>query len=92
MDMETETIAGACKNFCIPMLSVRAISDTASRSLPVPFAVWFDAKKQKPRVFALIRYLARNPRRIRPFVGFVKGIDLARSRLTDYLLELIPAL
>jgi len=71
---------------------VRAISDTASRSLPVPFAVWFDAKKQKPRGAALLRFLLTHPSRIRLFIHFVADINHARGELTEYLLSLLEAL
>lgn len=92
VDMETEFIAAACKNLSIPMLAVRAISDTASRSLPVPFSVWFNAKKQKPRVFALLQFLLRNPARIQPFIRFVGDVTYARKQLTLYLLRLLDEL
>lgn len=92
VDMETAAIAEACHRFGLPMLAVRSISDLATDSLPVPFPIWFDPKKQQPRMLALLHYLARHPRKIRPFIRFVTGINAARARLTDYLLELIPAL
>ncbi len=92
VDMETAAIAEACRDFGLPMLAVRSISDIATQPLPVPFPVWFDAEKQKPRAFPLLRYLARNPHQIRPFIHFVKGIETARAQLTDYLLELISTL
>jgi adenosylhomocysteine nucleosidase len=91
VDMETAAIAEACRGFGLPMLAVRGISDIAAESLPVPFGVWFDPEKQSPRALALLTYLARHPSRIQPFVHFVKGIDHARHRLTEYLMELISA-
>ncbi len=92
VDMETSVIAESCHNFSVPMLSVRGVSDRVSDALPVPFPVWFDLKNQRPRPVALLQYLVLHPRKIMPFVRFVRGIDVARARLTDYLLELIPAL
>jgi len=89
VDMETEVIAEACRKLCIPMIALRAISDIASEQLPVPFAVWFDAQKQTPRPAALLRYLAQNPSRIRPFARFVSDINHARRKLTDYLENII---
>lgn len=92
IDMETATIAEFCRQENVPMFSVRSISDAVGEALPVPFSVWFDPQKQKPRVLALLVYLARHPGKIGPFVRFVQGISRARARLTDYLLELIPTL
>jgi adenosylhomocysteine nucleosidase len=49
VDMETAAIQRLCCPRGIPMLSVRAISDTASQDLPIPAAVWFDPIRQRPR-------------------------------------------
>ncbi|MEA3187138.1 MAG: adenosylhomocysteine nucleosidase [Chthoniobacter sp.] len=92
VDMETAAIVEACRGFGLPMLSIRSVSDIAGESLPIPFPVWFDIKKQKPRVLPLLHYLVRHPRQIAPFAHFVLGVNRARARLTDYLLELIPSL
>jgi hypothetical protein len=74
------------------MLSVRAISDRAEQDLPVPAAIWFDAAKQRPRPVRLLLYLATHPGRIGPFARFVRGINLARARLTAFLLAVLPTL
>ena len=42
VDMETEFIAEACADHQLPMLSLRAISDTPSEPFPVPAQVLFD--------------------------------------------------
>jgi hypothetical protein len=73
------------------MLSLRAISDTAETSLPVPFAHWFDLKQQRPRPFRLLRYLAMHPSRIPPFFDFVRGLGPVRARLAKALVKLIAA-
>ncbi len=92
VDMETSAIHAICHAAGVPMISVRAISDTAADALPVPFATWFDQARQAPRVFALLRYLARHPARIRPFARFVQGVTKARRELTSALLEIVPLL
>lgn len=85
IDMETAGIRALCEKAAIPMLSVRAISDTASQRLPVPFPVWFDATKQKPRIVALLCYLATHPLVIPEFVHFARGTFHAARTLADGL-------
>ncbi len=77
VDMETETIAAQG----VPVLSVRAISDTAEEPLPVPFAVWFDMQRQRPRPAALIAFLMRHPRAISPFGRFVLRLPKVAAAL-----------
>ena len=89
VDMETQTVFDACGRAGIPMLSIRAISDTAEQSLPVPFGIWFDADKQQPRAFALVRHLIQNPALIPDFCRFVSGITSARQSLTSYIVRLV---
>jgi len=92
VDMETTTIAAECKNFSVPMLSARAISDGANTPLPVPFPVWFDMEKQVPRVGSLLAFLATHPARVAPFARFVRDISHARAQLTRYLMLLLEEL
>lgn len=92
VDMETGTIAAACGEHSVPMLSARAISDVAGAALPVPFPMWFNMETQSPRVPALLGYLATHPARIAPFARFVGDVNTARARLTKYLLRLLEAM
>ncbi len=92
VDMETRSVFDACIRAGIPMLSIRAISDTATQALPVPFAIWFDADKQQPRVLALVRHLIFHPALIPDFCKFVSGINIARRNLTRQLMQLVPKL
>lgn len=92
VDMETAAIHRLCNARGIPMLAVRAVSDAASQDLPVPAAVWFDTAAQRPRPLPLILHLAAHPRRIAPFVRFVRGIHHARASLTEFLLAALEAL
>jgi adenosylhomocysteine nucleosidase len=92
VDMETAAIHRLCSARGIPMLALRAISDTATQDLPIPTAVWFDEKSQRPRPFPLLLHLATHPARISPFITFVRGIGLARSRLTEFLLAALATL
>ena len=74
VDMETATLADACAVANVPLVSVRAVSDTAGESLPVPFAVWFDMRRQRARPFALVLHLLRHPSHIAPFVRFLSRL------------------
>jgi adenosylhomocysteine nucleosidase len=85
VDMETEAIYLQCRLSNIPMLSVRAISDPIGTAMPVPGEVWLDEIEQKPRVLALLAYLARNPSVIPAFARFVRGTNLARNEFTGFL-------
>ena len=81
VDMETAWIAGACARAGVPLVALRVISDAAGQSFPVPNAVLFDAVRQRPRYAALPAWLLLHPWRIIPFVGFVRGLGPARTRL-----------
>jgi adenosylhomocysteine nucleosidase len=92
VDMETAGIAAQCGKFGMPMLSIRAISDTASQRLPVPLPVWFDTQKQKPRIAALLAFLASHPRTIPEFTCFVRGTFRAARALGDCLSRVVETL
>jgi nucleoside phosphorylase len=85
VDMETAPVAEACQAAGVPLLAVRAISDEAGTPLPVPFPEWFDMRRQRPRVFGLLKYLITHPGRIGPFASFVRGLSPARQALADFL-------
>ena len=91
VDMETASVAAACARAGVPLLAVRAISDPARESLPVPFAEWFDLAAQRPRPFALVRYLAHHPTHLGPFVRFVRGLTPARRAFTRFVCDFIVA-
>ena len=92
VDMETAWIAEACRAAGVPLLALRVVSDDAHTDFPVPAAVMFDQKKQRPRVVALPLWLLAHPGRIAPFVRFVRGLAPARRRLTDALEKIVAAL
>ena len=89
VDMETSAIHSVCLAAGIPFLSLRAVSDTAEQDVPVPFPVWFDSHRQRPRVLPLLAYLAFHPRKVAPFAQFVSGVSIARASLTASLLTLL---
>lgn len=85
VDMETEVIAASCAARNIPMLSIRAISDTEAAPFPAPAAVLFDLEKQETNVARLAFHLATHPRRISHLLQFHKQIAAARKSLTAAL-------
>lgn len=89
VDMETATLAEACASVGVPLVSVRAVSDSAGQFLPVPFDAWFDMRRQRARPFALVLHLLRHPSHIAPFARFVSRLP----RVADALaLAIIDAL
>ena len=87
VDMETDIIGAACVGAGIPLTAVRAVSDSADESLPVPFGVWFDTARQRARPFALVAHLLRHPSHIAPFARFV----LRLPRVAETLAQAIAA-
>ena len=82
VDMETATLAAACSSAGVPLVAVRAVSDSADDSLPVPFDVWFDAARQRARPIALVGYLLRNPSRAVLFARFVSRLPRVAAALS----------
>ncbi|MCE9612473.1 MAG: hypothetical protein K8R23_19915 [Chthoniobacter sp.] len=89
VDMETAALATACARADVPLLAVRAISDSALTPMPVPFAEWFDLTSQHPRPLALVNYLAHHPRQISPFIRFLHDLTPARQAFTRFLSRFI---
>ena len=87
VDMETDVLGAACARAGVPLSSIRAVSDTADESLPVPFAVWFDTARQRARPLALVAHLLRHPSHIAPFARFV----LRLPRVAQALAQAIAA-
>lgn len=89
VDMESEAIREICVRCGAPLLVLRAISDSAAKALPVPFAEWYDVERQCPRVGGLLRYLAAHPTAIAPFAEFVHGLGAARRALARGLSQVL---
>jgi nucleoside phosphorylase len=85
VDMETEFIAAACAAQRIPILSLRAISDTPSKPFPAPPNVLFDLEKQKTHFGRLALHLVTHPGTLLRLNAFRQRIALARRRLTSAL-------
>jgi nucleoside phosphorylase len=85
VDMETEFIARACAEHGLPMLSLRAISDTPARPLPFPPHVLFDIEQQRTRATKLSLYLLTHPARMARMISFIRQVRAARRSLTRAL-------
>ncbi len=89
VDMETEFIARACAARKLPMLSLRAISDTAAAPFPAPPSVLFDIDQQKTDARKLARHLLRHPSAVVRLVQFARQIAVVRTNLAHGLLRLL---
>lgn len=89
VDMETEFIARACAAQRIPMLSLRAISDTPLKPFPAPPNVLFDLEKQKTNLGRLALHLVMHPRALMRLNAFRERIAFARQSLTSALEKIL---
>ena len=89
VDMETQSIAAACAERKVPMMSLRAISDTADEPFPAPAKVLFDVKRQRTPGARLAFYLATHPAAVSRLKLFAKLIAETRKRLTGALDSLL---
>ena len=92
VDMETETVAGLCRERGIPLVALRAISDTAGDAMPVPLEVVFDMEAQRARPGRLGLFLLTHPRRSFRFCRFVWQLSRASAALAAVLPVLVSCL
>jgi nucleoside phosphorylase len=91
VDMETEVIARACTAHAIPMLALRALSDTAREPFPAPPSVLFDLERQKTNFGRLAAHFIARPAAIGRMFRFARQIKRARENLTTALTILLQA-
>jgi adenosylhomocysteine nucleosidase len=91
VDMETEILAEICAAHDLPMLSVRAISDTASEPFPAPAHVLFDVAKQKTISSRLGMYLLTHPGAFVRLNAFRQRVAVARKALAEALDTILRA-
>jgi adenosylhomocysteine nucleosidase len=91
VDMETEVLAEVCAAHDLPMLSLRAISDTAAEPFPAPARVLFDVAKQKTDFFRLGSYLLTHPGAFARLNAFRQRIATARKALAVALDTILRA-
>ena len=92
VDMETEFIAHACAEHGVPLLSLRAISDTPRQPFPAPANVLFNIERQRTSVMTLVLYLCKQPTRLPGLIRFASQIARARETLTEALVAVATAL
>jgi hypothetical protein len=91
VDMETEFIAEACADHHLPVLSLRAISDTPSEPFPAPAHVLFDLEKQQTDYVRLALYLMKHPGTFARLNAFRQRIGVARKALARTLDAILRA-
>ncbi|MGI8889596.1 MAG: hypothetical protein ACR2G0_02285 [Chthoniobacterales bacterium] len=85
VDMETRWIAEACAARNVPLLSLRAISDTIAAPFPAPPSVLFDIERQRTPTVRLLTYLLRHPSRIVRLNRFAGQVKVASRNLAAAL-------
>ena len=85
VDMETEFIAELCATFTIPMISLRAITDTPSAPFPAPPGVLFNMDRQRTEFTPLFWYLLTHPGAMPQFISFATGVRKCRYQLAAAL-------
>jgi nucleoside phosphorylase len=89
VDMETEFIARACAKHGLPLLSLRAISDTPRELFPAPANLLFDMERQQTNMPKLAAYLLAHPTRVPSLVQFSRRIARARRVLAKALVGVV---
>lgn len=89
VDMETEAISQLCRERAMPLLVLRAISDSPAAPFPAPPSVLFNIEAQRTKFADLLAHLARNPATILRLAQFSKQVTLARTKLADALTLLV---
>jgi adenosylhomocysteine nucleosidase len=89
VDMETGAVVPICAGHDMPLLSLRAISDSPNEPFPAPPSVLFDIDLQRTSYGRLTSYLLRHPASIPKLMRFYKQIAHARKMLTEALVALI---
>ncbi|HSP45417.1 MAG TPA: hypothetical protein VLO30_05445 [Chthoniobacterales bacterium] len=91
VDMETEILAEICAAHDLPMLSLRAISDTASEPFPAPAEILFDVAKQRTNFVRLAWYLVTHPGAFARLNAFRGRVAVARKVLAEALDTILGA-
>lgn len=92
VEMEHAAVADFAREQGVPLIALRAVTDSLDEALPVPGAVWFDLTSQRPRPVALLAWLLARPWRWMAFARFLRNVSRARRALTAGLLELVAGL
>ncbi len=84
VDMESATVSRIAVG--IPLLVLRAITDTPDAPIPIPFSVSYDLAKQKIQSSSILFWLMTRPARWPAFIRFLRDVRCARRALTDALI------
>jgi hypothetical protein len=90
--METEFIARACAIHGVPLVALRAITDTPTHPFPAPPSVLFDIQRQRSDISKLVRFFLAHPNRLPGLIQFARRISRARRSLADALIEVLRAM
>ncbi len=89
VDMETGAIAKVCSERGIPVLFLRAISDSARDEIPLPFEATYDLQRQRSKPLGVCLALIRAPSRIPRFARFLGNLKRARAALTREICKVL---
>jgi nucleoside phosphorylase len=89
VDMETEFIARACAEHAIPLLSLRAITDTPQKLFPAPPNILFDIERQRTNPGKFATFFLAHPHRMPALFQFARRISQARKALAAALIALL---
>jgi len=92
VDLESEHLYRVCLDAGIPMLSVRAISDTLEQEIPLPGSVLLDPATGRPDPVAIFHHLFKHPSQAPQFAKLVGNARVARQKLATALGIIVPAL
>jgi adenosylhomocysteine nucleosidase len=92
VDMETGAIVGVCNAHGVPLLSLRAISDTPGDPFPVPPSILFDVEGQQTNYGRFFAYLLRDPAAAWRLFKFARKIARGRAALTHAIVALVHEL
>ena len=87
--METGAIVEICNAHGVPLLSLRAISDTPREPLPGPPNILFDIERQRTDLKKLFSHIITGPTTIIRLLQFFRQVREARAALTAALVELL---
>lgn len=85
IDMETESIAEICAKHSVPMISLRAISDTPKEQFGIQMRFLFDLERQRTPVGRLLFHLVRHPNSLGQLRKLIRQVAIARRALAEGL-------
>ncbi|MFH1729688.1 MAG: hypothetical protein ABIA04_14855 [Pseudomonadota bacterium] len=87
-DMENHHLANIMKNYNIPFVSIRAVSDTLSQDLPISFSKEIEEETRKGFI-SIIKYIFKHPKRFYSVIRFHKNLELAQENFTRLIYHFI---